>query len=133
MNDELPWLPITEAADRSGMNRETLRSRARRGLVPTKRSNAGQILVQVPTGTATASDQGTNEALTELQEEIADLRTRLTRAETELALVKDVAAAEVEAARRIAAAEVAAKVELVEDLRRQVEWHRRPWWRRWIG
>src|SRR4051794_2702024 len=46
--DEPPWLTLNEAAERSGTNRETLRSRARRGLLNSRRGNTGQLLVQLP-------------------------------------------------------------------------------------
>jgi hypothetical protein len=47
MTDELPWLTLTDAAELTGLNRETIRSRARRNLIPSRRGNAGQLLVQI--------------------------------------------------------------------------------------
>jgi hypothetical protein len=34
MTDEPPWLTLTAAAELTGLNRETIRSRARRNLIP---------------------------------------------------------------------------------------------------
>jgi predicted site-specific integrase-resolvase len=44
------WLTLTEAAERLGVRRELLRSRARRGLIPSQRNNRGEMLVQIQTG-----------------------------------------------------------------------------------
>src|SRR5687767_3787619 len=44
------WLTLTEAAERLGVRRELLRSRARRGLIPSQKSNRGEMLVQVQPG-----------------------------------------------------------------------------------
>ena len=132
MTDELPWLTLTDAAELTGLNRETIRSRARRSLIPSRRGNAGQLLVQV-TGAVTAPDQGMTDqdtasdrgltgVMTELQEELTDLRDRVTRAE-----------AERDAAREVAEAKVMAMERQLADLREQLAWHRRSWWRRLRG
>jgi hypothetical protein len=60
--------------------------------------------------------------VSELQEELTDLRDRVTRAEAERDKALEVAEAKVAAAER-----------LVADLREELAWHRRPWWRRWRG
>jgi hypothetical protein len=132
MTDELPWLTLTDAAELTGLNRETIRSRARRSLIPSRRGNAGQLLVQVTgavtardqgmTDQDTASDRGLTEVMTELQEELTDLRDRVTRAE-----------AERDAAREVAEAKVMAMERQLADLREQLAWHRRSWWRRLRG
>jgi hypothetical protein len=125
VTDDLPWLSLSEAAERTGLNRETIRSRARRGLIPWKRGNNGGMLVQVVTGPdrdVTEPDRGLTEAMTELQDEITDLRERLTRAETER-----------DAARDKAAAQVQAKDEVIVELKAMLAAARRPWWRRWRG
>jgi hypothetical protein len=132
MTDELPWLTLTDAAELTGLNRETIRSRARRSLIPSRRGNAGQLLVQVTgavtardqgmTDQDTASDRGLTEVVTELQEELTDLRDRFTRAE-----------AERDAAREVAEAKVMAMERQLADLREQLAWHRRSWWRRLRG
>ena len=130
MTDELPWLTLTDAAELTGLNRETIRSRARRGLIPSRRGNAGHLLVQI-TGAVTVPDRGVadqvtaynrdlTEVVTELQEELTDLRDRVTRAE-----------AEREAVREVAEAKVAAAERLVTELQAMLAAARRPWWRRW--
>ena len=130
MTDELPWLTLSEAADLTGLNRETVRSRARRGLIPYRRSNRGEMVVQIAgaatgadreaTGAVTDPDRGLAEVVTELQEEITDLRDRVTKAEADRDRAVEVAAARVEASERI-----------IAELRAEVEYWRRPWWRRW--
>jgi hypothetical protein len=125
MTEELPWRGLTEAAEMTGQNRETLRSRARRGLIPSRRGNAGQLLVQIPDGmtrAATATDQGMTEALTELREEIADLRDRATRAESER-----------DQATKVAEAQIAAAERIIARLEADLAEARRPWWRRVLG
>src|SRR5215213_7302829 len=84
---EPPWLPLSEAAERTGLDREAIRSRARRGLIPSRKGNQGQTLVQVP---VTALDQAAghpvaamHEAMADLQAEVADLRVALARSEAE--------------------------------------------------
>lgn len=135
MTEELPWHGLTEAAELTGLNRETLRSRARRGLIPSRRGNAGQIVVQIPaeltgptgsnqgtTGAATAPDQGITEALTELREEVTELRDRVTRAEAERDRATEVAEVKVAAAERI-----------IGRLEADLAAARLPWWRRVLG
>jgi hypothetical protein len=125
VTEELPWLTLTEAAERTGLNRETIRSRARRGLIPYRRGNNGGMLVQVATGSdrdVTAPDRGLTEALTDLQDEIADLRERLARSEADAA-----------AARAIAASQVEAKDQIIAELKMMLTDARRPWWQRLLG
>jgi hypothetical protein len=74
------------------------------------------------TDPATAPDRGLTEVVTELQEELIDLRDRVTRAE-----------AERDAAREVAEAKVAAAGRLVTELQAMLAEARRPWWRRWRG
>jgi hypothetical protein len=128
MTDERPWLTLTEAVALTGLNRETLRSRARRGLIPHRRGNAGNMLVQIDRGMtgddrdATAPDRGMTDAVTELQEEVTELRDRLARSE-----------AAREKAEEVAAAKVAAKEEVIAELRALLADARRPWWRKLLG
>jgi hypothetical protein len=142
-DDEAPWLSLTEAAQRSGFPRETVRSRARRGLIPSRKGNRGELLVQLtavmtapdhgmnaaPTMAATAPNHGHTTVIADLTAEVAELRERLATVTAELT-----------AARAVAAAEVSAKTEVIAELRRQLEHERqalaearRPWWRRLLG
>ena len=107
--DERPWLSLTEAAELTGLDREALRSRARRGLVPNRKGNRGQLLVQVPADLANGHDRdddhdltGLRAAMTDLVAEVGELRVALARAE-----------ADRDAAKAIATAELAAKDTLV--------------------
>jgi hypothetical protein len=126
MTDEPPWLSLSEAADRSGLHRDAIRSRARRGLIPSRRDNRGQWLVQLPADALARGDQVNDHdlttALADLHEEIADLRVAIARAE-----------ADRDAAKAVAVAEAAAKDALVVELRKLLDDARRPWWRRWVG
>jgi hypothetical protein len=134
MAEESPWLSLTEAAQRSGLSREAVRARARRGLVPSRKGNRGDMLVQLPadllSGNVQGGDQGVSVAPSTLESdllaEVAELREKLARAESRLE--SDLAAAE-----STRAAQVAAKDEVIADLREQLAWHRRPWWRWWVG
>jgi hypothetical protein len=141
--DEASWLTLTEAAQRSGFPRETVRSRARRGLIPSRKGNRGELLVQL-TAVMTTSDHGTNAVPATVETTpdhgqtmvIADLTAEVAELRERLAAVM----AEVTAARTVAAAEVAAKAEIIDELRRQLEHERqqlaearRPWWRKLIG
>jgi hypothetical protein len=119
---------LTEAAERSGLNRETIRSRTRRGLIPPRRNNAGQLVVQLMTGPdrdlnapVTAPNLGMTEVVTELQEEITELRDRVTRAEVERDPERDVAAARVEAAERV----IAELREMLVEARKPLAWSAR--------
>src|SRR5690242_14817084 len=92
---EQPWLGLTEAAAMTGLDREALRSRARRGLIPGRKGNRGQLLIQVPTDLANGhsrdDDQddreadhelaGMRAAMTDLAAEVGELRVALARAE----------------------------------------------------
>jgi hypothetical protein len=153
MLDDPPWLPLSEAASRSGLHKEALRARAKRGHLPSRRGNLGQVLVQLPPelltsahGAAQDSAQGQVEQLAEvvrdLEQELSEARERLAKAEAKVEAVTALAQVEVDAARRIAAAEVgalrqqhvaevAALRELAAELRALLAESRRRWWRRW--
>lgn len=121
MADDLPWLGLSEAAAVTGLAREAVRARARRGLIPSRKGNDGRIVVQIPAGLAAEAGQGEAGLLAELTAEVADLREALARA-----------VAERDAAMAVRMAEVAAKVELIEELRAMLADARRPWWQRWF-
>ena len=120
MTDELPWLDLTAAASMTGLSREAVRSRARRGLLPSRRGNDGRIVVQVTPGTITAPDHDRTGLVTELTAELADLREALARAVTER-----------DAALAVQLATIAAKDDLIAELKAMLADARRPWWRRW--
>ena len=133
MADDPPWLTLSEAAVRSGLHRDAIRSRARRGLIPSRHDNRGQWLVQLPAEAMTMDGQANghdvdrevttlNEPVADLQAEVAELRVALARAE-----------ADRDAARTVAKAEVAARDEVVGELRAMLADARRPWRRRWVG
>jgi hypothetical protein len=153
MTETDTWLTLGEAAARTGWRPERIRSLARRGTMPRRRGNGRDWLYQVtPELVATRAEEragttadpraGTDEAAqwqavaTELQEEIAELRIGLARAEERAA-----------AGERVAAAEIAAKNAVLTELRAQIEREiargdemaaelaeaRKPFWRRWIG
>jgi hypothetical protein len=48
MTDDQPWHSLTEAARLTGLDREAIRSRARRDLLPSRKNNRGELLVQLP-------------------------------------------------------------------------------------
>jgi hypothetical protein len=134
MAEESPWLSLTEAAQRSGLSRHAVRARARRGLVPSRKGNRGDTLVQLPADLLSSGVQGGDRGMSvapstlesDLLAEVSELRERLARTESRLE-------AELAAAESTRAAQVAAKDEVITDLREQLAWHRRSWWRRLRG
>src|SRR3954454_14431079 len=145
MADEEPWLSLSEAAQRSGLAREAIRAKARRGHIPARKGNNGQILVQLPAVLLAGAGQGEAgssqaDLLADLLAEVAELREQVARTEAERDAAESVAEAQVEAARdaaraRVEAAkvEVAAVRELADRLTAELAELRRPWWRRLIG
>ena len=131
-----PWLSLNEAADRLGIGVEALRTRIRRRHWATRKGNDGRTRVQLPPDAlephATATEPQPNADQTRLDE----LRTALHETELELAYAQ----AAVETAKAVAAAEVAAKNELITELRAALAGERaalaearRPWWWRLWG
>ncbi len=138
------WLPLHDAAVKLGKSSDAVRSMIRRGRLSTRKANDGRLLVAVPTavdqsgdGLATAeggraaafgqADDGQTTA--ELQQEITEIRERLARAEEQVEAARAIAAADVAAAK----AEAVALRELVDELKAQLADARRSWWRRLIG
>src|SRR3954454_4048559 len=118
--EERPWLTLSEAAEMTGLAREAIRARARRGLIPSRKGNRDQMLVQVPADLLADRGQGMADGMADhargtaegvaglvadLQAEVAELRVALARSE-----------AERDAARSVAAAELAAKDTLMADI-----------------
>jgi hypothetical protein len=103
MAEEDPWFGLTEAAQRSGLAREAIRARARRGQITSRKGNRGELLVQLPAGLLAGADQAVTgpqaDLLADLLAEVADLRERLARAEADAVMAKAVAEARSEAAR----------------------------------
>ena len=90
MAEEEPWLGLAEAAARTGLAREAIRSRARRGLVNSRKGNDGRLLVQILAGLAEA-DRADDRAMTDL------LRIELARSIAAADTATAVAEARVEA------------------------------------
>ena len=155
MAEEQPWLSLTEAAAVSGLAREAIRARVRRGLITARKGNRGELMVQLSAGLVAEVGQGEAAAMAGLvadpTAEVAELRQALARATAEVDTAravavagvdtaKAVAEARVEAARDAAAArvsaakvEVAALRELADRLTAELARPRRPWWSRLIG
>jgi chromosome segregation ATPase len=140
MTDEQPWHSLTEAARLTGLDREAIRSRARRDLLPARKNNRGELLVQLPAELLAGVDQGADDpstevlaglhaAIADLTAEVGELRGDLREAKSEAKAAERVAEAEVKAARDQLDRELARVTRLEEELREL----RRPWWRRWIG
>jgi hypothetical protein len=74
--------------------------------------------------------------LAEAEARVAALQVELARAQAERGAARAVAISDVEAARRVAEETIAAKDQVIEELRRQLEHERamaaRPWWKRWL-
>ena len=115
MSEELPWLSLSEAAAMSGLARETVRARARRGLIPSRKGNEGRVVVQLapvdepPPAQDKPADM--SELVSDLHAEMSELRERLARTE----------------------GEANAAAEIILELRAALAWHRLPWWRRIVG
>jgi hypothetical protein len=78
LTDAQPWLSLTEAAEQTGLDREAIRSRARRGFIPSRKGNRGQLLVQVSADLLTAPDRDDDRPLADHGEAIADLQAEVT-------------------------------------------------------
>ncbi len=132
------WLAVPEAARATGWNPERLRSLARRGTITSRRGNRGlEILVEAgrprsrdgqpqPDGrpaaaTAESGREGDRiarleatvdrlrEDLAAADREVSELRVELARAEERAKAVEAVARGDVEAAKRVVEAEIAAQ------------------------
>ena len=152
MAEEQPWLSLTEAAAVSGLAREAIRARVRRGLITARKGNRGELMVQLPAGLVAEVGQGEAAAMAglvaDLTAEVAELRQALAMATAEVDTAKAVAMAGVDTAKAVAEArveaaaaarvsaakvEVAALRELADRLTAELAEVRRPWWSRLIG
>jgi hypothetical protein len=112
------WLTVAEAARSTGLNPERLRSLARRGSIESRRGNAG-LEVHIVDGRPVATNDRprpsgrprNRPAEADRAEEITALKVALARAEGENAVLR----------------------ERLEDLRRELERCRRPWWLKLLG
>lgn len=145
------WLSLVDASSRLGTSVDALRSRARRGMITTRRGNDGRLQVRVLASQTAVTDQPADrsrlggdgvddEALAELREEIVELRVTVARLEAERDAARVGANVEIAAAKAVAAAEVAAvraevtaKEMVITELRELLTDARRPWWRRWAA
>src|SRR4051812_48317631 len=84
------WLALSAAAARLGIGVDTLRSRARRGQVNTRKGNDGRVRVWVADNSGTGPDQGgpapdQDDDRSELAAELVEARIALARVEAQLA------------------------------------------------
>ena len=143
---ERPWLTLTEAASRTSRHIDAIRAMTRRGKLERRKGNAGQWLVRLPeavpeslarpgrvgdSGNALGTvppgiggDSAMAEALSELREELADLRVALAEAKGEADAAKRIAAAEVEAMREQLDAGIAARDMVIAGLKDTVIYER---------
>ena len=125
----------------TGLDREAVRSRARRGLIPHRIDDQGRWLVQIPPGSVTADDRARSvvsnavlsEAVTELLAEVAGLREELARAKAERDAAERVAEIETTLLREELGHARDRADRLEGELRTMLAAVRRPWWRRWAG
>jgi hypothetical protein len=140
MADEPSWLTLSEAASRSGLHKEALRARAKRGQLPNRRGNLGQVLVQLPPDlldpayppaheAAQAQTEQLAELVRDLEQELSEVRERLVKAETERDAAVRTGETEARLLREVLGREQARADSLAQELR---ELHR-PWWQRMLG
>jgi len=140
MADEPSWLTLSEAASRSGLHKEALRARAKRGQLPSRRGNLGQVLVQLPPDLlshahspahdgAQAQLEHLAEVVRDLEQELSEIRERLVKAEAE----RDASARTGETEARLLR-EVLEREQLRADsLAQELRDLRRPWWQRLLN
>jgi hypothetical protein len=127
---QLPWLSISEAAERSGRKIDAMRALVRRGRVPRRKGNNGAWLVQLPEALTqpdqdgaldAASDSDLDAELSLLREQVTELRLTLTRTEGELTTVRSVAEAKAAASERLLAERDVAIAEVKAERDRLLE------------
>jgi hypothetical protein len=127
------WLSLADASSHLGVSVDALRSRARRGMITTRRMNDGRLQVRVPADLQLAGDKSADQAqlvsdrsgdqrlIDELREEIAELRERAIRAELDRDRMHEVTEAKMHGQERI-----------IARLEADLALARQPWWRRWL-
>ena len=118
------WLTIAAAARRLGVSPRAIRGRILRKTIEWKATGNTGRLVLVRSRDVAANDpgDGPEDALDQLREEL--MEARLATAAAEGARF---------AAEALRSAEVAAKDELIAELKAMLAAARQPWWRRFIG
>jgi hypothetical protein len=133
--NEPPRLPLVEAAVKLGKSTEAVRSLIRRGRLKAMRGNSGTLLVEVPPDLVRSDDRSNvnDDRMADVMFELDHWREAAHLAEVAQARAE----AERDAARATAAAETAAKDQVIGELRAmlgemraELAEARRPWWRR---
>jgi hypothetical protein len=137
MTEEQPWHNLSEAAALTGLDREAIRSRTRRGQWPSRKNNRGELMVQIPPDLPTGPDRSADQLMTalvnDLVAEIGDLRAMLERAKAGRETAEAIRVAERDTAEAVRRAEVRALRELADRLTAELAEARRPWWHRLIA
>ncbi len=84
------WMPLADASRRLGLTVDALRHRVRKGELDSRRGNDGRVLVLVggePPASERIADAGAELAL--LRDELADVASRASRAEGEMAGLRE--------------------------------------------
>ncbi len=124
-------LTYRQLAERLGITPDSARSKARRRRWSITLDNQGIARVRVPLDALPdAPPPRPERILVELgthpvQEELRRAREQIAELEAQLIEARAVGIA--------ADAKVAAERAIADELRRALEWHRRPWWRRLLG
>jgi hypothetical protein len=146
---ERPWVDLSTYAERTRQRIDSVRTAVRRGRLKARKGNDGRWLVPLPPlpsddaasdlGSGLDPDLADDLEVAALRAEVERWRTlaeergeKLARAEERAEAAKAVAIGDVEAAKRAAEETIAAKGELIEELKAMLAEARKPWWRRWI-
>jgi hypothetical protein len=121
---------VAEAARRLGKSPDAIRSALRRKTLEGYRDNQGDW--RIPMEVLPTVDAASSPAVDALRQELDRLHEELRRARV---LSDDRQATVADLRERLGRVEgaVAAKDELIAELKAMLAEARRPWWRRWIG